>query len=149
MFNTVTVAQSASCEALESAVEALSAEGMPPFASQLASATNSAHVVVVQALAARGAVAHSTVVDHGTSLNGSAMQHAKYTNSTVVLNVVGVTPSARQALAAVLNVDGDSLLASIAASVVPVAVASVVVASAFAGQADASQADVSQAAPTK
>ena len=80
---------------VEVAAEAPSVEGVSPFAS----ATNSAHVGFVQALAARVTVAHSTVVDHG------------------------VSPSDQQALSEALNVDGVLFLASIAASVVPVAVA--------------------------
>jgi len=64
-------------------------------------------------------------------------------NSTEVMNVDGVSPSDQQALAKVLNVDGDSLLAFVAASVVPVVVTSAL-AQADAAQADASQADVSQ-----
>ena len=42
--------------------------------------------------AAQLADAHSTVVDHGTSGYGTAMQYARYTNSTGVLNVEGVSP---------------------------------------------------------
>ena len=61
-----------------------------------------------------------------------------YGNSTDVLNVDGFSPSDQQALAAVVNGDGVSLLASIAVSVVPVAVASAV-AQAVAARADASQ----------
>ena len=96
----------------------------------------------MHALAAQAAAVLSTVVDRGFS---TATQHARYMNSTGVMNGDGVSPSNQQALAKVLNVDGDSLLASVAASVVPVVVASVV-AQADAAQADASQADVSQAA---
>ena len=62
------------------------------------------------------------------------------------VNVHGVSPSDRQALAEVLNVEGVSFLTSVGPSVVPVAVVASSVAQVVAAQADASQADVSQAA---
>ena len=61
---------------------------MSPLAMELASSTNSAQFVVVQALAARiVAAAHSTVTDHGTT-----MQPTRYTNSTEVPIVDWVSP---------------------------------------------------------
>jgi hypothetical protein len=60
-------------------------------------------VAVASAVAqAVAAPAHSTVVDHGASAYGTAMQPARYGNSTDVLNVDRVFPSDQQALAAVV-----------------------------------------------
>ena len=74
--------------AAQAAAEALSVEGVSPLAMELASSTNSAQFVVVQALAARiVAAAHSTVTDHGTT-----MQPTRYTNSTEVPIVDWVSP---------------------------------------------------------
>ena len=62
---------------------------MSPLAMELASSTNSAQFVVVQALAARiVAAAHSTVTDH----HGTTMQPTRYTNSTEVPIVDWVSP---------------------------------------------------------
>ena len=57
------------------------------------------------ALAVQVAAAHSTVVDHGTSAYGTAIQQARHTNSTEIQNADGVSPSDRQAVVKVLNVE--------------------------------------------
>jgi hypothetical protein len=55
----------------------------------------------VQALAAQAVAVQSSVVDRGTSANGTPRQPVSDIHSTGVANIEGVSPSTRQAQAEV------------------------------------------------